>query len=183
MLLIASHYNSIELTPDEARTKAIVAMMAYQGLREVELVRLDAKNVNLKKKIAYIQGKGHDDVEKVHLHPTTAKCLREYMSMNWIKDSGPFFIASSHNNRYGRVTTRTIRRWITSFLNSIGIFKPPHSFRHFFTTQLCKTFPNEIFTVAGFTRHKSIETVQNYNHASEFEKNLPKYYSTFSVEL
>jgi integrase len=51
-------------TKDSIRLKAILSLLALQGLRQVEIVRLDVKDLDLVSKTAFVLGKGRDDKEQ-----------------------------------------------------------------------------------------------------------------------
>ncbi|MCK9244181.1 MAG: tyrosine-type recombinase/integrase, partial [Candidatus Marinimicrobia bacterium] len=59
------------------RLKAILSLLALQGLRQVEIVRLDVNDIDLVSKSANVLGKGRDDKEQINLHPETVKALKE----------------------------------------------------------------------------------------------------------
>jgi integrase len=166
-------------TSYNSRLKAIISLLVFQGLRQVEVVRLDAEDISLHHKTAMVHGKGRDDKEPVDLHPRTVEALRSYMEFCKVK-SGPLFVSHSNNNRNGRITTKTIRNLVKSFLKKLEIDNTTHGFRHFFTTRLIELFSNDLLTVAKFTRHKSIETLQVYNDNISRKNNLPKYYEAFN---
>ena len=166
-------------TSYNSRLKAIISLLIFQGLRQVEVVRLDAEDISLSHKTAMVHGKGRDDKEPVDLHPRTVEALRSYMESCKVK-SGPLFVSHSNNNRNGRITTKTIRNLVKSFLKKLEIDNTTHGFRHFFTTRLIELFSNDLLTVAKFTRHKSIETLQVYNDNISRKNNLPKYYEAFN---
>ena len=166
-------------TSYNSRLKAIISLLVFQGLRQVEVVRLDAEDISLSHKTAMVHGKGRDDKESVDLHPRTVEALRSYMESCKVK-SGPLFVSHSNNNRNGRISTKTIRNLVKFFLKKLEIENTTHGFRHFFTTRLIELFSNDLLTVAKFTRHKSIETLQVYNDNISRKNNLPKYYEAFN---
>lgn len=165
-------------TLQNTRFKAIVALLALQGLRQIEITRLEVKDLDLVSKTALIRGKGRDDQEPVDLHPETIKTLRDYLKTNK-KASGPLFTSQSNNSRGQRLTTRAIRKIVTGFLKQLGIEKGVHSFRHYFTTKLIKTYKGDLLEVAGYTRHRGLEMLQVYNDSIRKQADLPRYYETF----
>ena len=162
-----------------ARLKAIIALLVFQGLRQVEVIRLDAEDVSPSQMIALIHGKGRDDKEPIDLHPHTVEALERYMNHCKVR-SGPLFISNSNNNQGGRLSTKSIRNIVTAFLKNLNIDNSTHGFRHYFTTKLIELFSNDLLTVAKFTRHKSVETLQVYNDNISRKNNLPKYYEAFN---
>ncbi len=167
--------------PDNAqncRLRAIFSLLALQGLRQCEIVRLDVGDLDLVAKTAAIQGKGRDDKELMNLHPETIKNLHEYLKVNKISD-GPLFVSESNNSKGHRLTTRALRGLIGEILASLGIEKTVHGFRHYFTTTLVKVYKGDLLEVAQYTRHKSLEMLQVYNDHVKREEDLPRYYEAF----
>jgi len=166
-------------TPQSTRLKAVISLLALQGLRQIEITRLDIRDIDFVNKTAFVKGKGQDDKEPISLHPETIKHLREYLKINQIKD-GALFTSQSNNHRNKRLTTRALRQLVKETLNDLGIEKTIHGFRHFFTTTLIKTYKGDLLEVAQYTRHKSLEMLQVYNDNIKREADLPRYYKAFS---
>ena len=166
-------------TPANARLKAILSLLVFQGLRQVEIIRLDVKDIDFISKTAFIQGKGRDDKEPIYLHPETMKAIQAYLRSNKIAD-GALFTSQSNNNKNQRLTTRAIRDIVKKTLNDLGIEKTTHGFRHYFTTTLIKTYKGDLLEVAQYTRHKSLEMLQVYNDNINRKADLPRYYQAFS---
>lgn len=164
--------------PDTARIKAVLSLLVLQGLRQVEVIRLDVNDIDLIAGTALVLGKGRDDKENIYLHPETVKALGEYMKANKVK-SGALFTSKSNNSKNQRLTTRSIRDMIKDLLIPIGINKTTHGLRHFFVTTLIKTYKGDLLEVAGYTRHRSLEMLQVYNDTIKKKSDLPRYYSAF----
>jgi len=160
------------------RIKAIISLLVLQGLRQVEITRLDVKDVDLIRKTALIEGKGRDDKEIIYLHPETVRQIKRYLKANNLKD-GALFVSNSNNSRNARITTRGLRLIIKKILGGLEINKDVHGFRHYFTTTLLKNYQGDLLWVAQYTRHRSLEMLQVYNDNIEMENDLPKYYKTF----
>ena len=103
IFLLTENMRSLLQTSQNLRLKAILSLLTLQGLREIEIVRLDVKDVDLANRVAFIQGKGQDDKEPVSLHPETVKVLREYMKANKVAD-GALFTSQSNNSINRRLT-------------------------------------------------------------------------------
>ena len=161
------------------RLKAIIALLVFQGLRQIEVIRLDVEDISPGQMTALVHGKGRDDKEPIDLHPHTVEALTHYMAYCKVR-SGPLFFSNSNNNQSGRLSTRSIRNIVTVFLKDLSIRNSTHGFRHYFTTKLIEMFSNDLLTVAKFTRHKSVETLQVYNDNVFRKSNLPKYYEAFN---
>lgn len=169
----------LEQTTKNTRIKAIFSLLALQGLRQIEIVRLDVPDIDFIAQQAHIRGKGRDDKEIIDLHPETVRTLKDYLKSNNIAD-GALFQSQSNNSKNKRLTTRAIRLLVKDTLNSLGIDKSTHGFRHYFTTKLIKTYKGDLLEVAQYTRHKSLEMLQVYNDRIKKESDLPRYYETFT---
>ena len=166
-------------TPQNTRLKAVISLLVFQGLRQVEIIRLDVRDLDFIGKTAFIQGKGRDDKEPIYLHPEAIKALQAYLKTNKIAD-GALFTSQSNNSKNQRLTTRAIRDIVKKTLNDLGIEKTTHGFRHYFTTTLIKTYKGDLLEVAQYTRHRSIEMLQVYNDNINRKADLPRYYQAFS---
>ena len=176
---ICQHLQSLDNSLRSERLRAIVALLLFQGLRQIEICRLDVKDIDLANNRIYIVGKGHIDSEPIHLHPETLKTLTGYLRQSQVKYGALF----THLNRQAndqRLSTRGLRQIFQDLLKELGIQKTTHSTRHYFTTELIKHFGSELITVTKFTRHNSLEMLQVYNDeildkkkTSELIKALP----------
>ena len=165
-------------TLQNTRLKAILSLLIFQGLRQVEVIRLDVKDIDFISKTAFIQGKGQDDKEPINLHPEAIRALQGYLRANQIAD-GALFTSQSNNNKNKRLTTRAIRDIVKEVLDTLGIEKTTHGFRHYFTTKLIKTYKGDLLEVAQYTRHKSLEMLQVYNDNINRKADLPRFYKAF----
>lgn len=175
---LAEKIRQLPPNPQNTRLRAFVGLLALQGLRQVEIIRLDVRDLDLVSKTAFVQSKGRDDKEPISLHPETVKALKEYLKTNKIAD-GPLFTSQSNNHKNQRLTTRAVRGIVKQILKELGIEKTTHGFRHFFTTTLIKTYKGDLLEVAQYTRHKSLEMLQVYNDNIKKEADLPRFYKAF----
>ena len=146
-------------TPRNSRLRALFSLLAFQGLRQIEIVRLDVQDVDLNKGVAYVHGKGEDDKELIYLAPTTTKALKEYLKAHKLTDGTLF--RSMGNRKAERLSTMTIKREIGELLAELGIEKTVHGFRHFYVTELLKTM--NVRDVRKFSRHRSLEMLMVYD--------------------
>ena len=175
---LSEYLQALEPTLPNYRLKAMLALFMYQGLRQIEVIRLDVTDLDLKNGKAFIHGKGRDDKEPIALHPYTAQALADYLKASG-KKSGALFTSNSNNSYNQRMTTRGLRKVITGVLDNLGIDNSVHGFRHYFTTTMVKHYKGDLLTVAHYTRHKNLEMLQVYNDAINAEADLPRYYKAF----
>jgi len=179
IITLTDKMRTLPLTAHNARIKAILSLLTFQGLRQIEIVRLDIKDLDFVNATAFIQGKGQDDKESIALHPETVRALQDYLRANKIA-SGPLFTSQSNNGRNKRLTTRGLRGIVKQILTELGINKTTHGFRHYFTTKLIKTYKGDLLEVAQYTRHRSLEMLQVYNDAIKRKADLPRFYEAFN---
>jgi len=176
---LLDYLNQLPPTPQNLRIKAILSLLVLQGLRQIELTRLDILDLDLVAKTALIKGKGRDDKELIDLHPITVKILNNYLQSNKIAD-GALFVSNSNHAKNTRLTTRSIRRIVQDVFKQVGIRKNTHGLRHYFTTKLIQTYKSDLLEVARYTRHRSLEMLQVYNDSIKRKQDLPRYYEVFN---
>lgn len=164
------------------RLRAIVALLLFQGLRTIEICRLNVSDVNLVNSTLQVLGKGRDDRETINLHPETVKALRAYIRSSYVKD-GALFYSLLGKRRHERLTTRGLRLIAMSLFEQLGIDRTVHGCRHWYTTRLIAEYKSDLARVAKYTRHRSLETLNVYNDSILTRQDLPKYYATFTEEL
>ena len=171
--------------PDDFRTtrlRALVALLLYQGLRQIEICRLDVADIRLSNNQLYVLGKARDDKEPIYLHPQTLKALKTYLQASKVKD-GPLFTCLWGQTKGKRLSTRGLRQIIKTSLNNVGIDKTVHGFRHYYTTTLIKSYKGELLRVAKYTRHNSTDMLIVYNDNFNDKQDLGKYYASFTSKL
>jgi integrase len=179
--LLTAKIRDLPKTPQNTRLKAILALLTLQGLRQIEVVRLDVKDIDFVAKTAAIHGKGRDDKEPIDLQPGTVEALQEYLKTNKIAD-GALFTSRSNNSLNKRLTTRSLRGLVKVALNELSIDrnKSTHGFRHYFVTKLISRYKGDLLEVARYSRHRSLETLQVYNDNIKRKADLPRFYETFN---
>lgn len=157
-------------TPKNLRLKALYSLLAFQGMRQIEIIRLNVEDIDFNRKTILVQGKGEDDKELVYLAPTTIKALREYLK-NTRLTSGSIF-RSLGNRKSERMDTRTIKRDFGVIFKNLGFERTVHGFRHFFVTELLKNMsPHD---VRKFSRHRSLEMLMIYDDEVLVEEKAQK---------
>lgn len=178
MAELTAWLRELEPTPANSRLKAIICLLALQGLRQVEICRLDVADLDLVIKTALVQGKGKDDKEVIDLTPQTVSALKEYLKVARVAD-GPLFPSWHHNPRYTRLTTRAVRQLVRQALDSLGIDKTTHGLRHYFTTTLLAEYKGDLLDVRQYTRHSGLEMLRVYDDRRKQQDDLPRFYGAF----
>ncbi len=176
MVRLTECIRGLEPSRENARLRAILSLLGLQGLRQVEICRLDVTDLDLNSRTAMIRGKGQDDKEAIDLQPETVKALAEHIRASNVAD-GPLFVGYTNNSK--RLTTGGLRVIVDRILKSRGICKTVHGFRHYFTTKLIEAYGGDLLIVAQYTRHRSLEMLQVYNDGIKRQADLPRFYQTF----
>ena len=176
---VCEHLRNVGDSFSIIRLRAIVALLVFQGLRTVEICRLDVGDINLANATLFVLGKGRDDKELVHLHPETTKALTAYLRSSHVKD-GALFYSLLGKKRHQRLTTRGLRMIVKNLFAQLKIDRTVHGFRHYYTTALIREYKSDLTTVGKYTRHKSLEVLNVYNDSLLIQQDLPKYYAVFN---
>jgi len=176
---IQNYCLTLEPIQNNLRLKSILSLLIFQGLRQIEIVRLNVSDIDFKNRKAYILGKGKDDKEFIYLHPTVVKVLKEYLNKSRFRE-GALFRSESNYSAGTRLTTKSIREIIKQVLTKLKIDGSTHGFRHFFITKLIKSYKGELLTVSKYSRHHSIQMLEIYNDEVIREQDLPRFYNVFN---
>ncbi|MCY3853646.1 MAG: tyrosine-type recombinase/integrase [Thaumarchaeota archaeon] len=156
------------------RLKIIVFLLLYQGLRQVEIFRLNVEDIDFDNNQLRITGKGRDYNEIINLHPKTAKALKQYCK--YLNHKGAL-IVHCHNKTNRLASPLAIHYIVKSVLKKLDIQSSVHGFRHYFATQLIEYYRGDLTIVSMYTRHKNINTLQIYNDKILSQKDLKNYYA------
>jgi integrase/recombinase XerC len=108
--------------------------------------------------------------------------LRDYCAEYGIQ-CGPLLFSVSNSSYGNPLTTRSLRRLVTTVFQRLEIDKTPHGFRHHYTTKLVKAYRGDLFRVMQFTRHKSLSMLQTYNDEILHEQQYPVHDRIFADML
>ena len=152
--------------PDGLRDRAMLETMYASGLRVSELLSLERVNVNLKKAVITVYGKGAKE-RKVPIGDFAIEYIKKYIqevrSKNPGKDSKYLFL-----NRYGEPLSRQyFFKQIRKYADKAGITTiiSPHTLRHCFATHLLENGA-QLIAVQKMLGHANIATTQIYTHIS-----------------
>lgn len=148
------------------RDRAMLELMYACGLRVSELLNLEKSNLNLKRGIVTIFGKGSKE-RKVPVGDFAMEYVVKYLN----KVRGKFHGEKSKYlflNRSGQPLTRFyFFRQVKKYAMQVGIDKAisPHTLRHSFATHLLEGGA-KLRTVQEMLGHSNIATTQIYTHVS-----------------
>lgn len=158
----------------DLRTKAIIGLLYFQGLRRIEVTRLTVEDFDLRGDTLYVHGKGRDDKELIDLHPKTVRILDEYLRTNNLRSG---WIFPSRKTSKG-LSSNMIWRIVKRMHAELGITNNVHSYRKAFTSKLIDSGLN-LLEVREYTRHRDTSQLQTYYDRLNKNRTLPTYYSAF----
>lgn len=154
-------------SPSGIRDKAMLELMYASGLRVSELLELEKANINLKRGIVIVFGKGAKE-RKVPMGDFALEYVVKYI--NQVR--GKFHGADSEYlflNKKGKPLSRVyFFKQIRKYASEVGIEKEisPHTLRHCFATHLLEGGA-QLRTVQEMLGHANIATTQIYTHVSK----------------
>ena len=161
------------------RLNALLSLLLFQGFRQVEVCRLQVKDIDIASGTLWVLGKGKDDKEKVYLHSHTTEALKQYLRFVDLQPDDYLFTSSSRRSSSLALTERGLRSIVLGVFEQLGIEKNVHGLRHYFTTRLIQHMPGELITVSRFTRHSSLEMLQVYNDSVVSKEDVGKFSNAF----
>ncbi len=150
----------------QKRDLAIFELLYSSGLRIGELTSLNTPDLDLNNGWVRVIGKGNKE-RYVPVGSRAAAALNEYLPLRALVDQqiGSLNMRSALflNSRGGRLSSRSIRRILKSFLGSSGVERDvsPHAFRHSFATHLLHGGA-DLRSIQELLGHASLSTTQRY---------------------
>jgi integrase/recombinase XerC len=146
------------------RDRAILETLYSAGLRVSELVGLDWEQVDFENECLRVFGKGRKE-RIVPIGEIALDSLRAYRRQLHALDIES--VAVFVNRRGGRLTTRSVARFVKHYALSSGTPVPasPHSLRHSFATHLLNQGA-DLRAIQELLGHASLSTTQRYTHVN-----------------
>ncbi len=150
------------------RDRAIIHLMLYAGLSEIECARADRKDLDqtLLGWSLRVQGKGRTDKDQqIELDPPVVEALNSYLEARRdLRPDSPLFVTHSRKKTGDRIQTRTMRKRINMHFREAGIKRPgitPHSLTHT-AARLWLNDGHSVEQVRRRMRHGSLDTTMIY---------------------
>ena len=150
------------------RNRAIFETLYSSGVRVSELEGLNVFDVDVKRCLIRVVGKG--DKERIVPIGTKAVAAIKAYRKRLQKEAGigeddntPLFL----NKNHGRLTSRSIARILDKTARECGLLIPvsPHALRHTFATHMLDAGA-DLRVVQELLGHQSLSTTQKYTHVS-----------------
>ena len=170
-------------TVKSARDRAMIAIMALEGTRTVELHRANIASLVRQGGHLGIRVEGKRSIRVVPLTTDIAELLVEYLhqrevSGEVLKPNRPLFIAIGNNSQGKRISRRGIRSIIDIYLEQADLKHTPgrtisaHSLRHTAGTLALRSGA-DLRQVQDLLGHKDPRTTSIYTHVGDRWENNP----------
>ena len=154
------------------RDLAILSLMAYCGLRTVEVHRANIGNLKTEgdRLVLEVHGKGRTDADEIVVIPSAVEgAIRSWLSHRLTfkahGDDDPLFVSLSNQNRGKRLGLVGIRMMVKARYRDAGVVgnKSTHSLRHSAITNAIRHGASPM-QVQAMARHTSFDTTLGYVH-------------------
>ena len=151
------------------RDRAIITLMAYCGLRAVEVQRANLDNLKINGRMTlWVQGKGRAEADEFVVIPRDQEIVlrRWLVERKKLGDDPALFVSLSKRNQGERLSTRAIRNLVKEHYHAAGVddaTKTTHSLRHSAITSAIRHGATPM-QVQAMARHASFDTTLNYIH-------------------
>jgi len=144
------------------RDRAILEVLYASGVRRAEVATLDLTDVDLKRRIMRVTGKGNKQ-RTVLINAAAADAMRAYLAHRPRTNDEAFFVG----RRGTRLGVRSIWDIVKTFerLSGLKLHASPHVLRHSFATHLLENGA-DIMTIKELLGHESLATTQIYTNVS-----------------
>jgi site-specific recombinase XerD len=150
------------------RDQAIVYLMLFAGLSEIELIRANVQDLEQTLMGWYlrVQGKGRTvKDQQVPIDKPVMEKVQQYLdSRKRLQPDGPLFVSHGHRSEGQRLNTRSVRSRINLHLRTAEIKRPgvtPHSLTHT-AALLWLNNGMSVEEVRERMRHGTVETTMIY---------------------
>jgi site-specific recombinase XerD len=160
-------------TLEGVRDRAILALMAYCGLREIEIHRANVGNLKTQgeRLVLEVHGKGRLEADELVVIPVSQElAIRSWLAHRLtFKNHGsddPLFVSLSNRSRGQRLALRSIRGLVKTRYQAAGVVgeqKTSHSLRHSAITNAIRNGASPM-QVQAMARHASFDTTLGYYH-------------------
>lgn len=159
------------------RDTAIIKLMLHNGLRRIEITRLDIGDINPnnEQNRILVLGKGRTAKEVMSLDDSVLESINDYLiERKSFTDADPLFINHSYHNRNERLTPDAISVMVKKLFNKLGFNKnlfSSHSLRHTTAVSLLEDGMNP-YDVKTYMRHRSFSSTEVYLRFLDEQKRL-----------
>lgn len=148
-----------------ARTRTMILLMAYQGLRAFEVAKFRGSDIDHVSQELEVVGKG-GVLSILPLHPIIATEAAKYSDGWWFPGRT---YKSGEDRTQGHIHGQSVTRGVGLAMERAGVPGTGHSLRHWHATTLLAEGLDSRIT-QELMRHASLETTQRYMHVDDTQR-------------
>jgi len=158
--------------PKGARTKALVYILAFMGVRISSAISLDMDNIDRENRNIRVKWKGKGETRDHYvwrpIGDETFDALEDWLKIRGEGDGAVFVRMDRAQKRVGRLSVRSAQINIEHVGREAATLKKltPHGFRHFFSTNNLE-HESDTRRVMKATGHTNIKTIEHYDDSDE----------------
>lgn len=166
--------NSCDDTVIGSRDRAGIALMAYCGLRMIELSRTQLSDLRRAngRRVLHVTGKGRLEADEFVVLPAVAEAaLMAWLAVRPGDPDGPLFTSTSRQNVGSHLPSQHFGNMVRAKMRACGVGNgdrrlTPHSLRHTFVTKAIQGGATPL-QVKAAARHSSVDTTLAYYHMAD----------------
>lgn len=158
-----AHLEALLASRMHRRTRVMVYLAAFQGLRVHEVAKIRGEDVDLLAGLLFVAGKG-GVTASLPLHPLVASVAADMPRV------GYWFPVHAYTGRTGHIHGNSVSSMLSTAMRRAGIpGGTAHRLRHWYGTSLVKNGTN-LRAVQQLLRHASLATTERYVRVEEQAK-------------
>jgi integrase/recombinase XerC len=147
------------------RDIALLRLMYDLALRRGEVERLNLADLDMKKRMLWIKGKGRSAQEWRSLPDNSYEALKAWVKVRG-QEAGPLFTSFDPSQKGdGRLKANGIYEIVSRLGEQLDIKARPHGLRHAAITDALDATNGNVRDVMRFSRHKDLKTLTIYDDA------------------
>lgn len=150
----------LDACPD-VRAVLIVILMAQQGLRCIEIARLQLGDLDFDEKLMLVHGKG-DHERILPITDETGEALRDYLAKHPAR-TGP--LIRSYRDEHEGLTPLHVGTMVGRIMRDAGVAETAHALRHTAATDMVRAGGGtraNLLNVQAALGHQHLQTTQRY---------------------
>lgn len=164
--LRAEHVQQLLASRMHRRTRTMILLAAFQGLRVHEIARVRGSDIDVVGQTLTVEGKG--GVRAVlPLHPIIAAEAEHYGPGWWFTQHVP----NRSSRSGGHILGNSVSRIVGDAMTRAGIPGTAHSLRHYFASELLRQGA-DIRVIQQLMRHASLATTERYLHVDDDQRRI-----------
>ena len=174
--------SKVEKFEDEKLKSMVLSwlyLMAYNGLRQFEVLKIKHEDINLKSGVLMVKGKKRFIEEPVTLHPEAFDKLKQYLVDAEITEG--YIYQSPRSKSPKPLSTRYMQKILRPIIDEVDENKSIHGCRKFFITKVLEITHGDVNLARELSRGRAIETIQAYDNKRRLKMKIPEVYNKFTL--